>query len=298
MANQRAYVLDKQLRLAPIGVPGELHMAGAGIARGYLGRPDLTAEKFRPDPYGPNPGERMYATGDLVRWRSDGNLEFLGRIDRQVKLRGLRVELGEVEHVLAGYPGVRQATVVVKEAGTPRARLIGYLVPDRGHEVDPDQIREYASERLPLHMIPAALLSLDKLPLTPSGKIDQARLPDAESQAGTGQVGLCTDTQYRVAEIWRGLLGPDAGQIGARDNFFNIGGNSLQVTQLISRIRDSFQVTLDPRDLFTHPVLEQLASQIDDARHQAPEGTVLAQLEAEIAELSEAELDKLLDGAG
>jgi amino acid adenylation domain-containing protein len=298
MANQRAYVLDKQLRPAPIGVPGELYVAGAGIALGYLGRPDLTADKFRPDPHAANPGDRMYATGDLARWRADGNLAFVGRIDRQVKLRGLRVELGEVEHVLVGHPGIRQATVVVKEAGTLRARLIGYLVPDRGQEIDPYQVREYASDRLPLHMIPAALLILDKLPLTAAGKIDLARLPDAESQAASGQVELSTDTQHRLAEIWRGLLGLDTGQIGAQDNFFNVGGNSLQATQLISRIRDAFQVTLEPRHLFTHPVLAHLASQIDNATQQAPDDTVVAQLEEEIAGLSEAELDRLLDAAG
>jgi amino acid adenylation domain-containing protein len=298
MANQRAYVLDKQLRLAPIGVPGELYMAGAGLAHGYLGRMDLTAEKFVPDPHAPSPGQRMYATGDLARWRADGNLEFLGRVDRQVKIRGLRVEPGEIEHVLASYPGVRQATVVVKEAGSPRARLIGYLVLDRGHDVDSGQVREYVSDRLPLHMIPAALLSLDELPLTPAGKVDPARLPDAESQSGAGHVELSTDTQRHLAGIWSGLLGPDAGQIGALDNFFNVGGNSLQVTQLISRIRDSFQVTLEPRHLFTYPVLEQLASQVDKAVLQASDDTIVAQLEAEIAELSEAELDQLLGELG
>jgi amino acid adenylation domain-containing protein len=297
MKNQRAYVLDKHLRLVPVGVPGELYMAGAGLARGYLDRPDLTAEKFLPDPYAPSPGERMYATGDLARWRADGNLEFLGRTDRQVKIRGLRIELGEIEHALASYPGVRQAAVVVKEAGTPQARLIGYLVSDPGNDVDPGQVRDFISARLPLHMIPAALLCLDKLPLTSVGKIDTARLPDPE-EAGANRVELTTDTQRRLAEIWCGLLGLDVGQIGAHDSFFNAGGNSLQVTQLISRIRDSFQVTLEPRDLFAYPVLEQLASRIDDSLHQVSDDAMVAQLEAEIAGLSEAELDRLLEEGG
>ena len=297
MVNQRAYVLDNHLRPAPIGVPGQLYMAGAGLAHGYLGRCDLTAEKFRPDPFALNPGERMYATGDLVRWRSDGNLEFLGRVDRQVKLRGLRVELGEIEHVLAAHPGVRQTTVVVKEAGTPQARLIGYLIAEPGHDVDPVEVRDYAADRLPLHMLPATLLVLDELPLTAAGKLDQTRLPDAESQAGTGQVALTTDTQHHLAEIWLGLLNLDAGQVGAQDNFFTLGGNSLQVTQVISRIRDAFQVTLEPRQLFTHPLLDQLAGQIDDAQRETLDGNEIAELEAEIAGLSEAELDQLLDKA-
>jgi amino acid adenylation domain-containing protein len=305
MANQRAYVLDQHLRLAPIGVPGELYMAGAGLAHGYLGRPDLTAEKFLPDPYAPrrgehsrgehSRGERMYATGDLARWRADGNLEFLGRVDRQVKIRGLRIEPGEIEYVLASYPGVRQAAVVVREAGTPQAQLIGYLVPSPGHQVDPGQVRDYAGERLALHMIPAALLCLPQLPLTPAGKLDPARLPDPQAQAGTDRAELSTDTQRRLAGIWRELLGPGCGEIGALDSFFNLGGNSLQVTRVISRIRDSMRVTLEPRDLFTHPVLEQLASQIDGALRPAHDETVVAELTAEIAELSEAELDRLLD---
>ncbi|MGH3159083.1 MAG: non-ribosomal peptide synthetase, partial [Streptosporangiaceae bacterium] len=297
MANQRAYVLDKRLRLVPVGVPGELYMAGAGLAHGYLGRPELTAEKFLPDPFAPAPGERMYATGDLARWRSDGQLEFLGRTDRQVKIRGLRVELGEIEHVLAGYPGVRQATVVVKEPGTPQARLIGYFVPSIGMELASSEIRDYLTARLPQHMIPAALLCLGKLPLTPVGKIDPARLPDPGT-AGSDRTEPSTETQRRLAGIWSGLLELDSDRIGPQDNFFIAGGNSLQVTRLISRIRDSFQVTLQPRDLFTHPVLEQLADQIDKAAPKAPDDATAAQLEAEIAELSEAELDRLLEEGG
>ncbi|MEV6931338.1 amino acid adenylation domain-containing protein [Dactylosporangium sp. NPDC051485] len=297
MANQRAYVLDRQLRPVPIGVDGELHMAGAGLAHGYLGRPDLTADKFLPDPFAPGPGERMYATGDLVRWNADGQLEFRGRVDRQVKLRGLRVELGEVEHVLAGHPGVRQTAVVVKEPGTPRARLIGYLVAEPGAGPDLDAVRAHATERLPLHMIPAALVVLDALPLTPTGKLDQARLPDPEPEPGARYVAPDTDKQRRLAEIWQSLLGLDDGRVGTQDSFFALGGNSLQVTQLISRIRDAFQVTLEPRQLFTHPLLGQLAVEIEHAQGQLLHDDEVAALEAEIAELSEEELDRLLGGA-
>lgn len=297
MANQRAYVLDKQLRLVPVGVPGELHIAGRGLARGYLRRPGLTAEKFRPDPFALQAGERMYATGDLARWRADGYIEFLGRTDRQVKIRGLRVELGEIEHVLASCPEVKQSAVVVKEPGTPQARLVGYLVPRDGCPVDLGQVRGHASARLPLHMIPSALVCLDELPLSAAGKLDLARLPDPEERT-VGRVELSTPTQRRLAEIWAGLLALDVGQIGPQDNFFAVGGNSLQITQLISRIRDSLRLTMEPRDFFAYPVLEQLASQVDDAVLRARADTEVAEVEAAVAELSEAELDRLLAEGG
>jgi acyl carrier protein len=214
-----------------------------------------------------------------------------------VKIRGLRVELGEIEHVLAGYPGVRQATVVVKGLGTPQARLIGYFVPDTGMELAPSEIRDYLAAALPAHMVPAALLCLDEMPLTPIGKLDPARLPEPET-AASDRAELSTVTQRRLAGIWSGLLELDADQLGPVDNFFVVGGNSLQVTRLISRIRDTFQVTLQPRDLFTSPVLEQLADQIDKAVGKTSDSATEAQLEAEIAELSEADLDRLLAEGG
>ncbi|HEX6076507.1 MAG TPA: amino acid adenylation domain-containing protein [Micromonosporaceae bacterium] len=296
MANHRAYVLDRNLRPVPIGVPGELYMAGAGLAHGYLGRPDLTAEKFLPDPFSDQPGERMYATGDLVRWRSDGNLEFLGRVDRQVKIRGLRVELGEIEHVINSVPSVRQCAVTVQAAGSPDVYLVGYLVPEAGEHPDLEAIREYLAQRLPLHMIPTVLITIPELPLTAAGKLDHRRLPAPRADTGDGYAEPATETQRRLATVWRPLLSVE--RIGARDNFFSLGGNSLQATQLISRIRDNFQVSLDPRQLFTHPTLEQLAKQIDEATQAQLDAAEVAALEAEIAGLSEDEIDKLLDGAG
>jgi amino acid adenylation domain-containing protein len=261
MANHRAYVLDRRLRPAPIGVPGELYMAGAGLAHGYLGRTDLTAEKFVPDPYGNDPGARMYATGDLARWRADGNLEFLGRVDRQVKIRGLRIELGEIENAVNTYPGVRQCVVIVREPGTPEAYLAAYVVSAPGPSLDGDKLRDYLADRLPLHMIPA-VLSLAELPLTAAGKLDAARLPAPAPQTAR-YAPPETGTQLRLAEMWRELLKTDAAQIGIHDNFFILGGNSLQAIQLIARIRDTFSITLHPRQLFTYPVLGQLAAQID-----------------------------------
>jgi amino acid adenylation domain-containing protein len=296
MANQRAYVLDRWLAPVPVGVAGQLFMAGAGLAHGYVGRTDLTAARFVPDPFSPTPGGRMYATGDVVRWRWDGNLEFLGRADRQVKIRGLRIELGEVEHVLAGLSGVRQCAVVVKAVGTASARLVGYLVAEPGQQLDLDKIRAGLADRLPTHMIPADLVGLDELPLTATGKLDQARLPDPQTHPDPAALALTTPTQQQLAQIWQGLLNLDAGAtITATDNFFNLGGNSLQAIQLISRVRDSFGITLEPRQLFTNPILRQLAEEIDSALQPALADDEIARLEAEIAGLSEAELDRLLE---
>ncbi|MER6825526.1 amino acid adenylation domain-containing protein [Streptosporangium sp. NPDC000563] len=290
MDNQRAYVLDKRLRPVPVGVPGELYMAGAGLAVGYLGRPDQTAEKFLPDPFAPTPGERMYATGDLARWNGEGNLEFLGRVDRQVKLRGLRVELGEIEHAVESFEGVRQCVVTVRDAGTTSAWLAAYVV----GEFEPDALREHLAGRLPLHMVPTDYVRLEQLPLTSTGKVDQTKLPDPRPEGDAGQVELTTETQRRLAEIWQSLLSLDPGSVGAQDNFFVLGGNSLQVTQMISRVRDAFQVTLDPRRLFSYPLLSQFAAQVDDAQRALLGDDEVAQLEAQVADLSEEELDRLL----
>ncbi|MEU4831260.1 amino acid adenylation domain-containing protein [Streptosporangium sp. NPDC023615] len=290
MSNQRAYVLDKRLRPVPVGVPGELFMAGAGLAVGYLGRADQTAEKFLPDPFSATPGERMYATGDLARWNTEGNLEFLGRADRQVKLRGLRVELGEIEHAIESFEGVRQCVVTVRDANTTSAWLAAYVV----GEFEQDALREHLAGRLPLHMVPNDYVPLESLPLTSTGKVDHAKLPDPRPEGGVAQVELTTETQRRVAEIWQSLLSLDPGSVGAQDNFFVLGGNSLQVTQMISRVRDAFQVTLDPRRLFSYPLLGQFAAQIDDAQRALLGDDEVAQLEAQVADLSEEELDRLL----
>ncbi|MGC5016593.1 non-ribosomal peptide synthetase [Streptosporangium sp. DT93] len=290
MANQRAYVLDRGLRPVPVGVPGELFMAGAGLAIGYLGRSDQTAEKFLPDPFAATPGERMYATGDLARWNSEGNLEFLGRVDRQVKLRGLRVELGEIEHAIEGFDGVRQCVVTVRDEGTTSAWLAAYVV----GEFEQDALREHLVGLLPLHMVPNDYVSLEALPLTSSGKVDHAKLPDPRPDGGVEQVELTTETQRRMAEIWQSLLSLDPGSVGAQDNFFVLGGNSLQVTQMISRVRDAFQVTLDPRKLFSYPLLSQFSEKVDDAQRALLGDDEVAQLEAQVADMSEEELDKLL----
>ena len=253
IANTRTYVLDGRLQPAPIGVPGHLFLAGVGLAHGYHHRPALTAQRFLPDPYGP-PGQRMYASGDLARWRSDGVLEYLGRQDGQVKIRGQRIELGEVEHVLAQHPDVRQCAVAVREGSYLAAYVVG--------DVDLGELRTHAAERLPAYMTPTAWVALAELPVTHSGKLDTSRLPEPE-RAASATVAPRTRTERWLVDTWRDLLGVE--QVGVDDDFFALGANSLHATQLIVRIRDHLNVELAPRHLFTSPSLAQLAALLDRA---------------------------------
>ncbi|WLS48447.1 amino acid adenylation domain-containing protein [Micromonospora profundi] len=253
MPGHRAYVLDRRLRPTPIGVAGELHIAGTGVTYGYHNRPGLTARSFLADPYGP-PGHRMYATGDLARWRSDGTLEYLGRRDRQIQLRGQRVELGEIEHTIAQHPDVRQCTVQLHND----TQLVAYVT---GHP-DLNHLRRHLADRLPTYMVPTSLITLDELPLTPNGKLDTARLPEPAPTA-TEHVAPRTDTEQWLADTWQSLL--DLDTVSATDNFFDLGGNSLHVTQLVARIRDQAGVTIHPHMLFADPTLDRLAALVDRA---------------------------------
>lgn len=296
MANYRCYVLDAAGNLAPIGVPGQLYVAGIGLARGYVGQPGLTAERFVPCPYG-EPGERMYATGDVVAWQADGQLQFVGRLDRQIKIRGLRIELGEIEHALGSFGGIKQSAVVVNEAAPGGSRLDAYLVLDNGgtaSEIDTDALLSKLSEQLPLHMVPATFTVLDALPLNANGKLDRERLPEPAGALEPAQVPPATDTERRIVGIWRDLLNVDVAAIGRRDSFFRLGGSSLQATQLLSRIRDAFYLTLDPRELFTHATLHQLAALVDETLRAELDEAELSELEAEIAGLSEDEINRML----
>jgi amino acid adenylation domain-containing protein len=257
ISNMRTYVLDGRLRPAPIGVPGELFVGGP-IAHGYLGRPGLTAQRFLADPHVGVPGQRMYATGDVARWRADGLLEYLGRNDRQVKVRGQRVELGEIEHALAAHPGVRQCAVLPRRDSYLAAYIVG--------DASPADLREHLAARLPTYMIPAAFVTLPALPLTPNGKLDTAALPDPEPAAA--YVAPRTPTEQWLAAAWAELLPTDA-PVSATDNFFDLGGNSLHGTQLIARVRDTLHLHLDPRHLFTSPTLEQLATRLEESEQAA-----------------------------
>ncbi|MEZ0115027.1 amino acid adenylation domain-containing protein [Catenulispora sp. EB89] len=275
IAHIRAYVLDGRGEPAPVGVPGELHLAGVGLARGYAGRPDLTAERFVPCPFG-EPGARMYRTGDIARWRDDGTLEYLGRADDQVKIRGLRIEPGEIENVLAGHPALRQAAVAVRTGPGGDPYLAAFVVP--GGPAASDQaapedaaLRAYLAERLPLPMIPATFTALAALPLTASGKVDRKALPQSAGADAEGAPRpVATQTQAGVAEIWRSLL-PDAdGDFRRDDNFFTRGGSSLALAKFAAEVRERFGVSLDVRSLYLAPTLETAADLIDERRSGPP----------------------------
>ncbi|MER7275114.1 amino acid adenylation domain-containing protein [Dactylosporangium sp. NPDC000244] len=258
IADTRVYVLDEHLRLTPTGVPGELCVAGDGVARGYLGRPGLTADRFRPDPYGP-PGARLYRTGDRARWRPDGRLEFLGRLDDQVKIRGYRVEPGEVETVLGGLPGVAQAAVVVRDGA-----LAAYAA---GEGLDPDALRRALAERLPAFLVPAHCMVLDRVPLTVNGKVDRAALPAPVAAAG-GYVAPRTPAEDLVAQIWAGVLGVE--RVGAHDDFFALGGHSLLAIAAVARLCAATGRDVPVRALFLDPTVAGLAAAVDRHRQEAP----------------------------
>ncbi|MFF7366783.1 non-ribosomal peptide synthetase [Streptomyces tricolor] len=255
--NTRAHVLDDRLRPVPFGVPGELYVGGPGLARGYAGRPAATAERFLPDPFGPA-GSRMYRTGDIVRRRPDGVLEFLGRADDQAKLRGLRVEPGEVEAVLAAHPAVAHAAVVVRGDGPAGKRLVAHVVPRAGHSTDAAALRAHAAAALPDYLVPAAFVLADALPLTASGKVDRAALPAPAQTADAGPTAPRTDTERTLCGIFAELLGADA--VGADDDFFVRGGHSLLATRLVARIARAFGTEIPLREVFEHRTPRTLAA--------------------------------------
>ena len=260
IANTRVYVLDRGLRPVPVGVAGELYAAGDGVARGYAGRPELTAERFLPNPL-ESPGERMYRTGDLARWRPDGTLEFLGRADQQVKIRGFRVEPGEVEAALRKHPAVRDAVVVAipEPAGAGR-RLVGYVVA----EADPAALQTFLRERLPEPLVPTAFVRLPELPLTPNGKVDRRALPEPEAPAREGFVAPSTPAEELVAGIWADLLG--VSRVSAEADFFEMGGHSLLAAQAVARLGSALGVDLPVRAIFESPTVAGLAEAAEAAR--------------------------------
>ncbi|WP_437738920.1 non-ribosomal peptide synthase/polyketide synthase [Sorangium sp. So ce1335] len=276
VANARLYVLDAHLRPAPIGVPGQLYVGGVAVARGYAGRPDLTAERFVPDPFGCD-GGRLYRTGDLVRYRQDGAIEFLGRADHQVKVRGYRVELGEIEVVLSTFPAVREAVVIARDQGLGDRRLVAYFTrrDDDAPAPSREDLRAFLSARLPEYMIPVSFVPLDALPLTPTGKVDRRALPAPEARAAESEsryVAPCTPTEEALAAIWQEVLAVD--RIGALDHFFDLGGHSLLATQVVSRVRDRLQVELPLRALFEAPTVRALASRVRAQAMHADEGPI------------------------
>lgn len=264
IANTELLVLDQELQLVPIGVPGELHIAGLGLARGYHNRPELTTEKFVSNPFRQEPGARMYKTGDLVSRRSDGTLEFLGRLDNQIKLRGFRIELGEIENVLGNHPGVAQGVVSLREDVAGEKRLIGYIVPAKGAAPSTAVLRDFLVKKLPAYMAPAAYVTLDAMPLTPNGKIDRGALPApnwSKQQDGIAYAEPRSPEEETMARIWAEVLRLE--RVGINDNLFELGADSLHVFQITSRANKAgIQVT--PRQILQRrtiaAIFEQLAS--------------------------------------
>nr|WP_223885198.1 non-ribosomal peptide synthetase [Nocardia colli] len=261
--NTRVFVLDRALRAVPRGVVGELYVAGAGLARGYLGRGGLTAARFIADPFAPEPGGRLYRTGDLVRWNAEGQLVFAGRADDQVKVRGFRIEPGEVESALCGHPSVARAVVVARDGHTGQ-QLAGYLVPaDVEAGVDVSAVREYVSSRLPEYMIPAALVVLDALPLGPTGKVDRKALPAPVFTGGAYRAPR-TPREEQLCSVFADVLG--VAEVGIDDSFFDLGGHSLLVVRLARRIAESTGATVELRDVFTERTVRNLCKRLDQPR--------------------------------
>ena len=269
IANTQVYILNESREPVPVGVAGELYAGGDGVACGYLYEPELTAQRFVPDPFSGLPGARMYRTGDRARWRADGNIEFLGRLDHQIKIHGFRVELGEIEEVLNQHPGVRASAVVAWEEAPGDKRLTAYVV--RRNGASPSELRETLRSKLPEYMVPAAFVTLDAMPLTPSGKVDRKALPPPDYAAiadGSQFVAPTTPTEIAVARIWGEVLG--SSHVGINDNFFELGGHSLLAVRLISKINRTLGRTLSIPVFFQNPTVKQMAAALDSQNQSPP----------------------------
>lgn len=295
LANSDVWVLDSWSRMVPVGVTGELCIGGDGLARGYLGRPELTAEKFVPHPYGRKPGARLYRTGDMVRYQSDGNIEFLKRIDQQVKVRGFRVELGEIESSLNQYSAIAESVVVDRKDASNNTQLIAYVVPREGAEPASSEIYAFLQEKLPAYMIPSAFIMIKELPLTPNGKVDKRALPlpdQSEVESEVNFVAPRTPMEETIAQIWREVLGLT--QVGVESNFFDLGGHSLMATRVVSQIRERCGVELPLRVLFESPTIAALAEKLEQSESKETELARIMRLLNEMENLSEEEATALL----
>ena len=265
IANLQMHILDGNLERVPVGVPGEIYIGGDGVGRGYLGRPDLTADRFVPNPFAAQKGARLYKTGDRARYRADGNIEYLGRLDDQVKIRGYRVELGEIDAAIAEHPGVTQAVVVAREERGGK-RLVAYVASPAEAALDSRALRNFLESRLPEYEIPSAFVVLGALPLTVNGKVNRAALPEPDLQKGDGHGSQAprTAAEGLLHDIWAEVLGATA--IGVHDNFFELGGHSLLATRVISRVRQIFDVDVPLRVLFEAPTIAGMAARVEAAR--------------------------------
>ncbi|MDQ3803310.1 MAG: amino acid adenylation domain-containing protein [Acidobacteriota bacterium] len=295
IANTQVYLLNESLQPVPTGVPGELYIGGVCLARGYLGRPGLTAERFVPNPFG-DAGTRLYKTGDLARYLPDGSIEFLGRLDDQVKVRGFRVELGEIEAVLGRHPAVQDGVVTARDDVAGGKRLVAYVVPRPGAVVSAGDLRSFLQKELPEYMVPSAYVPLDRLPLTPSGKVARRSLPEPQYSrldAEESYVAPRTSAEETLAGIWADVLKLD--RVGRHDNFFSIGGHSLLATQVMARSNEAFRVEVPLRALFDKPSVAALAEVFEaECAAKRGEGEELGRLLEQVKQLTPEELRALL----
>nr|QEO74476.1 condensation domain-containing protein [uncultured bacterium] len=298
ISNAQVYILSRRLRPVPVGAPGELYVGGEVLARGYLSRPGLTAESFIPNPFADAPGARLYRTGDLGRFLPDGAIEFLGRVDHQVKIRGFRIELGEIEATLKQHPAVKQCVAVAREDAPGNRYIAAYVVADEQADADGAALRDFLRRHLPEHAVPAAFVTLDRLPLTANGKIDRERLPapDESQSRRAAFVAPRSPVEESLAEVWKDVLGVE--RVGVHDNFFELRGNSLLVVRLISRLRQMFEVDLPLNLLFEAPTVAQLAVRIAEAQLGGVEADAdeAARLLEELERLPDEAVRAMLDG--
>jgi acyl carrier protein len=284
VANTQIYILDARMQPCPVGATGEIYIGGDCLARGYINRPELTAERFIPNPF--VPGARLYKTGDLGRYFADGNIEFLGRKDQQVKIRGFRIELGEIEAVLAEHPLVQECVAAMRDDGGEEKQLVAFIVPRATPRVTSTEVRRFLRERLPDYMVPTAYVTLTALPLTANGKVDRKALLAPTAAMLLPEEGQearqLTPVQEAVSEIWRNVLGVES--VGLHDDFFDLGGHSVLVTQITSRVRQVFDVELSMRHLFGAPTVADLAEIIEE------------RLNEQLRQMSQEELQHLAAG--
>jgi amino acid adenylation domain-containing protein len=308
IANTQIYLLDQLLQPVPVSVHGELYLGGDNLARGYLHRPALTAEKFIPHPFSSTPGARLYRTGDVARYLPDGSIEFIGRSDAQVKIHGYRIELGEIESLLAQHAGINAVAVAVQEDAHFGKRLVAYVIPNPARPASSDELRDFLRQHLPGYMLPAVFVTIDALPLSPNGKVDRCALPPADAAQNVSHTDYApprTSVEVELIEIWLDLLKLE--WVGIHQSFFDAGGHSLLATQLVSRIREKFQVEIPLRALFDSPTIAGLAVEIERSREKTgeinherirviPRGQKsLDELMAELEQLTDAEAQALLN---
>ncbi|WP_338868536.1 non-ribosomal peptide synthase/polyketide synthase [Myxococcus stipitatus] len=270
IANTQVFVLDERLQPVPVGVPGELFIGGDGLAHGYLHRPELTAERFIPHPFSMTQGGRLYRTGDRVRWREDGTIEFMGRRDFQVKVRGFRIELGEIEAVLQQGPGIQETVVLAREDSPGDKRLVAYLVPSPGHDLESQAVRAWLQQKLPEYMMPSAFVMLESFPLTANGKVDRKALPppgNERPETGTHFEAPRSPTEQALADVWGEVLG--VGTVGIDDSFFDLGGDSIRGIQVVAKLRER-GVNLPMGDLLQHPTIRELSERVQGPAESTP----------------------------